>query len=127
VLPPRNPVHHVGYFRRRHRGLAALSRYSLSCRNIDLDNGDVGEHLRNFALLGGGRFRTFFIATAVTPPFLLVLPGWIQSAVRHPEYPIAGFVEYFLYCVAAPILLVWVVAKLINGKEQKNHAWPRKP
>ena len=73
-----------------------------------------------FALLCGGRFRTFFIATAVAPPFLLVLPGWLQSAIRHPDYPITGFVDYFLYCVAAPILLVWIVARLSNRKEQKT-------
>ncbi len=71
-----------------------------------------------FALLCGGRFRTFYIAAAVTPPFLLVLPGWLQSAIRHPEYPITGFVEYFIFCVAVPILLVSIVAKLFNGKEQ---------
>ena len=70
-----------------------------------------------FALLCGGRFRTFFIAIAVTPPFLLVLPWFLQSAIRHPEYPIRGFVEYFLYFVATPIALVWIFATLFNRKE----------
>jgi hypothetical protein len=72
-----------------------------------------------FVLLCGGRFRTFFIAIAVTPPFLLVLPWFFQSAIRHPDYPIKGFVEYSLYFVAAPIILVWIVAVLFNRKEQK--------
>lgn len=71
-----------------------------------------------FVLLCGGRFRTFFIAIAVTPPFLFVLPWFLRSAIRHPDYPIKGFVEYFLYFVAAPILLVWIVATLFNRKEQ---------
>jgi hypothetical protein len=71
-----------------------------------------------FALLCGGRFRTFFIAIAVTPPFLFVLPYFLRSAIYHPDYPIKGFVEYFLYFVAAPIILVWIVAALFNRKEQ---------
>lgn len=71
-----------------------------------------------FALLCGGRFRTFFIAIAVTPPFLFVLPWFLRSTIRHPDFPIKGFVEYFLYFVAAPILLVWIVATLFNRKEQ---------
>ena len=71
-----------------------------------------------FALLCGGRFRTFFVAIAVTPPFLFVLPLFLLSAIRHPDYPIKGFVEYFLYFVVAPIILVWIVATLFNHKEQ---------
>ena len=71
-----------------------------------------------FALLCGGRFRTFFIAIAVTPPFLFVLPWFLRSAIRYPELPIRGFVEYFLYFVAAPILLVWIVTTLSTCKEQ---------
>ncbi len=70
-----------------------------------------------FVVLFGGRFRTFFIAIAVTPPFLFVLPWFLHSAIRHPEYPIRGFVEYFLYFVATPIILVWILAKLIDRKE----------
>jgi hypothetical protein len=72
-----------------------------------------------FALLCGGRFRTFFIASAVTPPFLLVLPLWLESAMRHPEFPIRGFVEYFFYFVAAPVVLVRITAKLLDRKEQR--------
>ena len=71
-----------------------------------------------FALLCGGRFRTFFIAIAVAPPFLFVLPYFLRSVIYHPDYPIKGFVEYFLYFVAAPILLVWIIAALFNRKEQ---------
>ena len=71
-----------------------------------------------FTLLCGGRFRTFFIAIAVTPPFLSVLPYFLRSAIYHPDYPIKGFVEYFLYFVAAPIILVWIIATLFNRKEQ---------
>jgi hypothetical protein len=71
-----------------------------------------------FALLCGGRFRTFFIAIAVTPPFLFVLPWFLRSAIRHPEFPIKGFVEYFLYFVAAPILLVWIVPTLLNRNKR---------
>jgi hypothetical protein len=70
-----------------------------------------------FALLCGGRFRTFFITIAVTPPFLFALPWFLRSTIRHPEYPIKGFVEFFLYFVAAPIILVWVFATLFNRKE----------
>ena len=69
------------------------------------------------ALLCGGRFRTFFIAIMVTPPFLLVLPWFLRSAIRHPEYPIKGLVEYFLYFVATPIVLVWSFARLFDRKE----------
>jgi len=72
-----------------------------------------------FALMCGGRFRTFFIAIAVTPPFLSVLPGFLHSALRHPDYPIKGVVEYFLYFVAAPIILVWIVATLLDRKGQR--------
>ncbi len=71
-----------------------------------------------FALLWGGRFSTFFIAIAVTPPFLFALPGFVRGEIRHPDYPIRGFVEYFVYFVAAPIILTWIVAALLNRKEQ---------
>ncbi len=70
-----------------------------------------------FALLCGGRFRTSFIAIAVTPPFLFVLPWFLRSAIRHPGYPIRGFVEYFSYFVAAPIILVWRFATLSTRKQ----------
>jgi hypothetical protein len=71
-----------------------------------------------FALLCGGRFRTFFIAIAVTPPFLFVY-GWIlfqRSAMLY--VPIKAVVEYFFYFVVAPIFLVWIVATLFNGDER---------
>jgi hypothetical protein len=71
-----------------------------------------------FALLCGGQFRTFLITIAVTPPFLFVLPWFLRSAIRHPDYPIRGFVEYCVYFVAAPIILVWIVATLLDRKRQ---------
>lgn len=70
------------------------------------------------ALLCGGRFRTFFVVIAVAPPFLFVLPYFLRSVIYHPDYPIKGFVEYFVYFVAAPIILVWIVAALFNRKAQ---------
>ena len=73
-----------------------------------------------FALLCGGRFRTFFIAIAVTPPFLIALPWFLRMQFAMPDLPIKGFVEYFLYFVAAPILLVWIVATRFNRKEQST-------
>jgi len=70
-----------------------------------------------FAILFGGRYRSFFVAIAVVPPFLyffcslrLNYAGW--------NYPIKPFLEYFLYFVMAPILLVWMAATLINRKER---------
>ena len=70
-----------------------------------------------FALLCGGRFRTFFIAIAVTPPFLFVLAWFVRmrSVLYLPGQAVG---EYFLYFVAAPILLVWVVAMLLNRRER---------
>ena len=68
-------------------------------------------------LLGGGRFRTFFIVIAVVPPFLFIL-GWclrMRSAMYY--LPIEAVGEYFLYFVAAPILLVWIVAKLSSREK----------
>ena len=70
-----------------------------------------------FALMCGGRFRTFFVAIAVTPPFLFVLPWFLRSTIHHPDYPIKGFVEYFIYFVAVPIILVRLIATLSNRKE----------
>jgi hypothetical protein len=70
-----------------------------------------------FALLCGGRFRTFFIAIAVTLPFLFVLAWFVRmrSVLYLPGQAVG---EYFLYFVAAPILLVWVVAMLLNRRER---------
>ncbi len=67
-----------------------------------------------FSLLCGGRFRVSFVMLAVVPPFIIVLPAWLQSAIRHPDYPVTGFIQYFLYCVAAPIFVVWIVTKLLK-------------
>lgn len=71
-----------------------------------------------FAVLCGGRFRTFFITVAVVPPALYVLPDFLLSAIRHPEYPVKGFVEYLVYFVAAPIILVWIVATPLHRNKQ---------
>ena len=70
-----------------------------------------------FALLCGGRFRTFFIAIAVTPPFLFVL-GWYNLHSAILNFPIKAAGEYFLYFVATPILLVWTIATLLNRNER---------
>lgn len=72
-----------------------------------------------FTLLSGGRFRTFFTAIAVTPPFLVFILGeFLHLRFATLYFPIRPFVEYFFYFVAAPILLVWIVATLFNRKEQ---------
>jgi hypothetical protein len=69
-----------------------------------------------FALFCGGRFRTFFVA-AVALPFLYIL-GWFlrMRSVLYLPAKVVG--EYFLYFVAAPILLVWLVATLLNRRER---------
>ena len=70
-----------------------------------------------FALFCGGRFRTFFIVIAVVPPFLYLL-GWFVRMRSVLYLPGQAVGEYFLYFVAAPILLVWVVATLLNRRER---------
>ena len=70
-----------------------------------------------FALLCGGRFRTFFITVAVTPPLLFAMPRFLRSQTSHPDYPIRGFVEYFAYFVAGPIIFTWLAAKLLNRRD----------
>ena len=72
-----------------------------------------------FALMCGGPFRTFYIAIAVTPPFLIVFGWFLRLRFAIPDYPYSKAVaEYFLYFVAAPILLVWIVATLLDRKER---------
>lgn len=71
-----------------------------------------------FTLLCGGRYRTFFIAISVTPPFLFVLVWFLRSRAAMPDFPSRGVTQYFLYFVAAPILLVWAVATLSKFKER---------
>ena len=71
-----------------------------------------------FTLLYGGRHRTFFIAISVTPPFLFVVAWFLRMRSAMPDFPSRGVTEYFLYFVAAPILLVWVVASLSKRKER---------
>ena len=70
------------------------------------------------SLLCGGRFRTFYIAISVTPPFLFVVAWFLRMRSAMPDFPSRGVTEYFLYFVAAPILLVWVVASLSKRKER---------
>jgi hypothetical protein len=71
-----------------------------------------------FAVLCGGRFRTFFIAVAVTPPFLFALSWFLRMRFAVPDFPSRGVIQYFLYFVAAPILLVWIVTRLVNRKQR---------
>ena len=71
-----------------------------------------------FVLLCGGRFRTFYIAIAVMLPFLFLLQWFLRVRSWIPDFPSKPVAEYFLYFVAAPILLVWVVATLLNRKER---------
>src|SRR5262245_22751090 len=71
-----------------------------------------------FTLLCGGRFRTFFIAVAVTPPFCVVL-AWVLRMHSRLYLPGKAVGEYFLLFVTAPILLVWLVSTLLS---RKRHA-----
>ena len=70
-----------------------------------------------FALLCGGLFRAVYVAIAVTPPFLVALQWFLQMRSWMPDFPSKPIAEYFLYFVAAPILLVWMVATLLNRNE----------
>jgi hypothetical protein len=70
-----------------------------------------------FTLLYGGRFRTFFIAVAVMTPFL-VFCWFLRLPSVMPDFPSRGVAEYFFYFVAAPILLVWIVATLLSRNER---------
>jgi hypothetical protein len=71
-----------------------------------------------FTLLYGGSYRTFFITIAVTPPFFFVVAWFLRLRSAMPDFPSRGVSEYFLCFVAAPILLVWVVATLSKRKER---------
>jgi len=72
-----------------------------------------------FAILCGGQFRTSFVAVAVTPPFLYFFFFWFLP-LRFAGFnnPIKAEIEYFLYFVAAPILVVWIVGMLLNREEK---------
>ena len=72
----------------------------------------------SFTLLCGGRFRTFYIVIAVTPPFLSSLEWLLRLRSVMLDFPSKAVGEYFLYFVAAPILLVWMVATLLSRKER---------
>jgi hypothetical protein len=72
-----------------------------------------------FAMLWGGRYRAFFIAIAVTLPFLFFFWFLRLRSASWGDYPIKPFLEYFFYFVMAPILLVRIVATLLNRKERQ--------
>ena len=66
-----------------------------------------------FALLCGGQLRTVYVAIAVVPPLWFIqMRSWI------PNLPVKPFAEYFLYFVAPPILVVWLVAMLLNRSQR---------
>ena len=71
-----------------------------------------------FALLCGGRFRTFYVAIGVTPPFPVFLQWFLQMRSWVPDSPSKPMAEYFLYFVAAPILLVWAVSTVLSRTER---------
>lgn len=71
-----------------------------------------------FAMLCGGRYRAFFITIAVTPPFLFVFAWYNHTRSALLYFPVKAFVEYFLYFVAAPVLLVWIVPTLLNRNKR---------
>jgi hypothetical protein len=71
------------------------------------------------SMLCGGPFRTFYVAIAVTPPFLIFFGWFLRLRFAIPNYPFSKAVAgYFLYFVAAPILLVWIITTLLNRKER---------
>ena len=72
-----------------------------------------------FTMLCGGQFRIFYIVIAVTPPFLFSLEWLLRMRSVMPDFPSKAVSEYFLYFVAAPILLVWMVATLLSRKERR--------
>jgi len=72
----------------------------------------------SFTLLCGGRFRTFYIVIAVTPPFLFSFEWLLRMRWVMPDFPSKAVGEYFLYFVSAPILLVWMVATLLSRNER---------
>lgn len=69
-----------------------------------------------FTLLYGGPYRTFFIAISVAPTFFFVVAWFLRLRSAVPDFPSRGVTEYFFYFVAAPIVLVWVVATLSKRK-----------
>ena len=71
-----------------------------------------------FALICGGPFRTFYIAIAVTPPFLFIFGWLLRRSYAMMNFPTKAVSEYFLYFVAVPIFLVWIVSTLLNHKER---------
>ena len=72
----------------------------------------------SFTLLFGGRFRTFYIVIAVTPPFLFSFEWFLRMRSVMPDFPNKPVTEFFLYFVASPILVVWLVATLLNRRQR---------
>jgi hypothetical protein len=72
-----------------------------------------------FTLLYGGRFRTFFIVIAVVPPFLFMLSWYLRMRSAMVYLPTNAFLQFFLYFVAAPILVVWGVTTLLGRTERQ--------
>jgi hypothetical protein len=72
----------------------------------------------SFTLLCGGRFRTFYIVIAVTPPFLFSFEWLLRMRWVMPDFPSRPVAEYFLYFVASPILVVWLVSTLLNRRQR---------
>jgi hypothetical protein len=71
-----------------------------------------------FALICGGQFRSFFITIAVTPPFLFFFGRFLRRSFAMEDFPGRAASEYFLYFVAAPILLVWIFTPLMNRSKR---------
>ena len=72
----------------------------------------------SLTLLFGGWFRTFYIVLAVTPPFLFSFEWLVRMRSVMPDFPSRAVGEYFLYFVAAPILLVWAVSTVLSRTER---------
>src|SRR5258706_16420156 len=73
----------------------------------------------SFTLLCGGRFRTFYIVFAVTLPFIFHLKWLLRTRSVTLDFPGKVVGEYFLYFVATPILVVWMVATLLDRNERQ--------
>ncbi|MEW5978649.1 MAG: hypothetical protein AB1898_22860 [Acidobacteriota bacterium] len=73
-----------------------------------------------FSLLCGGRFRIFYVTVAVVTPFLCHLEWMLRTRFLMLGFPIRAVAEYFLYFVAAPILLVWKLGALLDRKGKRT-------
>jgi hypothetical protein len=71
-----------------------------------------------FALLWGGQFRIVYVAIAVVPSYLFVLQWYLQMRSWIPNLSIKPFAEFFLYFVASPILIVWLISTLLDRRQR---------